>query len=104
MAPISTKQKRHAHELIDRMAPAQLSAVVSLLEVMLDPLASSLANAPEDDEPISEQEAREAEGSKAALDRGEGVSHEKILADFGLTSKDFERMGRTPLKAERRKQ
>jgi hypothetical protein len=103
MAASSTKQKRHAHELIDRMAPAQLSVVVSLLEVMLDPLAAALANAPDDDEPVGEQEAREAEESKAALARGEGISHEKVLADFGLTSKDFERMGRTPLRAERRK-
>ena len=32
----STDEKRHAHELIDRMAPRQVSAVVGLLEVMLD--------------------------------------------------------------------
>ena len=37
MATISTKE--HAHELIDRMAPGQVSAVVGLLEIMLDPLA-----------------------------------------------------------------
>src|SRR5579872_5249755 len=104
MARIPTNRKRHAHDLIDRMAPAQLSAVVNLWEVMLDPLASALANAPDDDEPIGEKEAREAEESKAALARGEGVPHEKVLADFGLSAEDFERMGSTPLKAERRKQ
>lgn len=104
MAPGSTKQKRHAHDLIDRMAPAQLSAVVTLLEVMLDPLSSALSSAPEDDEPISEEEAREVAQSKAALARGEGVPHEEVLADFGLSAKGFERMGHTPLKAERRKQ
>lgn len=38
--------KEHAHELIDRMAPGQLAAVVGLLEIMLDPLARALANAP----------------------------------------------------------
>jgi hypothetical protein len=103
MAAGSTKQKRHAHELIDRMAPAQLSVVISLLEVMLDPLAAALANSPDDDEPIGEQEAREAEESKAALGRGNGIPHEKVLAEFGLNSKDFERMGRTLLKAETRK-
>lgn len=85
------------------MAPAQLSAVVSLLEVMLDPLAAALAEAPEDDEPVGEEEAREAEKSNAAIARGEGVPHEEVLAELGLNTKDFERMGRTPLNAERRK-
>ena len=36
--------KEHAHELIDQLPPTQLSAVVGLLEAMLDPF--SLANAP----------------------------------------------------------
>jgi len=30
--------------------------------------------------------------------RGEGIPHEKVLAEFGLNSEDFKRMGRTPLK------
>jgi hypothetical protein len=94
----STDEKRHAHELIDRMAPGQVSAVVSLLEIILDPLARTLASAPYDDEPVSEEEAREVEAAKASLARGEGIPHEEVLAEFGLNSEDFERMGRTPLK------
>ncbi len=89
--------KQHAHELIDRMAPGQISAVVGLLEIMLDPFARSLANAPYDDEPVSEDEARQIEAARASLGRGEGVSHEEILGELGLTSEDFDRMGRTPL-------
>lgn len=96
MAP-STNSKEHAHELIERMAPVQIDAVVHLLEVMTDPVARSLANAPIDDEPVSEEEAREIAAARASLDRGEGIPHEKVLAEFGLTSEDFERMGRTPL-------
>ncbi len=103
MVQRSTNQKRHAHDLIDRMAPAQLSAVVNLLEVMLDPLAAALAKAPEDDEPVTGDEALEAKESKAAIARGEGVSHEEVLAEIGLNPKDFGRLGRTPLNAERRK-
>jgi hypothetical protein len=89
--------REHAHELIDRLAPGQVSAVVGLLEIMLDPVARSLANAPLDDEPVSEQEAHEIAAARAALDRGEGVSHEQVLAEFGISSEEFERMGRTPL-------
>jgi hypothetical protein len=89
--------KAHAHELIERLAPAQISAVVHLLEVMTDPVAQRLANAPVDDEPVSEDEAREIAAARASLDRGEGIPHEQVLAEFGLTREDFERMGRTPL-------
>jgi hypothetical protein len=96
MANGSTDEKQHAHELIDRMAPGQVSAVVNLLEIILDPLARSLASAPYDDEPVSQEEAREVEASKAALARGGGIPHEKVLAEFGLSAEDFERMGRTP--------
>jgi hypothetical protein len=98
MANGSSDEKQHAHELIDRMAPGQVAAVVSLLEIMLDPLARTLANAPYDDEPVSAEEAREVEAAKASLAAGEGIPHEEVLAEFGLTSEDFERMGGTPLK------
>ena len=102
MARGSTDEKQHAHELIDRMAPGQIAAVVSLLEIMLDPLARTLASAPYDDEPVSAEEAREVEAANASLARGEGVPHEEVLAEFGLTSKDFKRMGRTPLEPNSR--
>ena len=89
--------KEHAHELIELLAPRQVTAVVGLLEAMLDPVTRSLANAPLDDEPVSEEEAREIAAVRASFDRGEGIPHEKVLAEFGLTSEDFARMGRTPL-------
>jgi hypothetical protein len=67
------------------------------LEIILDPLARTLASASYDDEPVSAEEARGVEAAKASLARGEGIPHEKVLAEFGLTSEDFERMGRTLL-------
>jgi hypothetical protein len=96
MANGSIDEKQHAHELIDRMAPGQVSAVVSLLEIILDPLARRLASAPYDDEPVSREEAREVEASQVSLARGEGIPNEKVLAEFGLSVEDFERMGHTP--------
>ena len=89
-------QKQQAHDLIERLAPSQISAVVHLLEVMTDPVARSLANAPVDDEPVTECEAREIATARASFDRGEGIPHEEVLAEFGLSLKDFARMGRTP--------
>jgi hypothetical protein len=83
--------------LIDRLPPTQLSAVVGLLASMLDPLAGSLANAPIEDKPISEEETRAVAASKAWLKNHQPIPHEDVLAEFGLTSEDFERMSRSPL-------
>ena len=102
MAP--TNEKQQAHDLIERLAPTQISAVVHLLEVMIDPVARSLANAPVDDEPISEEEMRAVEASREWLKNHETISHEEVLADFGLTLEDFERMGHTPLDPHRKGQ
>jgi len=38
----------------------------------------------------------------AAAARGEVASNEEVLAEFGLTAEDFERMGQTPLAPEPR--
>src|ERR1700682_1318606 len=83
--------KEHAHELIDRLAPRQVSAVVGLLEAMLDPVSLTIANAPIDDEPETEQERQAVAESKAWFEQhgGRGISHEEVLADFGLTEKDL---------------
>jgi len=93
-------EKRQAHDLIERLAPSQISAVVRLLEALTDPVARSLAHAAMDDEPLSEQEAREITAARESLDRGEGIPHEQILADFGLTPEDFARLARTPLDSD----
>jgi hypothetical protein len=89
--------KEHAHELIDRMAPGQVAAVVGLMEILLDPVARSLANAPFEDEPISDEENRAVAASKEWLKQNAPIPHEEILAEFGLSQEDFDRMGRTPL-------
>jgi hypothetical protein len=99
MAPSNKKQQ--AHELIERLAPSQISAVVHLLEVMTDPVAQSLARAPIDDEPVTAEEAREVAAARASLDRGEGIPQEKVLAEFGLSTEDFRRMGRRPLDSDK---
>lgn len=94
------EQKQHAHEMVDRLDAGQLDAVVRLLEVMTDPVTRSLANAPIDDEPVSEEEVRDIAAARASFDRGEGIPNEKVLSEFGLTVEDFERMGRTPLEPD----
>jgi hypothetical protein len=100
MPQAATNPKQQAHDLIDRMSSGQVSAVVYLLEVMLDPISVALANAPFEDEPISDEETRAAAASNAWLKENEPIPNEEILAELGLTPQDFERMGRTPLEPE----
>jgi hypothetical protein len=82
--------KEHAHELIERLAPSQVPAAIGMLESLLDPVARAIANAPVDDEPENEEERRAVARSKAWFKQrgGQGIPHEEVLADFGLTPDD----------------
>ena len=91
MAPANEKQ--HAHELIDRMPMAQVSAIVQMIEAMLDPVSRAIANAPIDDEPESEAEHRAVAASKAWLEKhpGQGVSLEDLSTDLGISVDELKR-------------
>ncbi len=91
------EQIQHAHELVDRLDAGQLNAVVRLLEVMTDPVAHAIANAPIEDEPISEEEIKALDEAHEWLKHNEPIPNKEVLAEFGLTPEDFERMGGTPL-------
>jgi hypothetical protein len=86
MASDPANEKQHAHQLVDQLNTDQLSAVVGLLEVMLDPVGRKLANAPVDDEPESKQERQAVREAKEWLERrgGKGIPHEEVVREFGL--------------------
>lgn len=89
--------RQEAHALLDMLPEEKLVAVVHLLQAISDPVARSLASAPVDDEPISEEESRAVEASREWLKDHAPIPHEEVLAGFGLTLEDFARMGRSPL-------
>jgi hypothetical protein len=76
--------KEHVLELIEQLAPSQLSALVGLLETMIDPLARSIANAPMEDEEILPETAAELDAAHASIARGEGTPHEQVLRKFRI--------------------
>ena len=90
MALASKDKKQHAHELIDRMVPSQVSAVVGLLEVMLDPVAVALANAPYDDEPVKAEEEKSLAEAREWLEHNKGIPHEQVLAELGITQEEID--------------
>jgi hypothetical protein len=68
--------KQHAHELLDRLEPGQVAAVVHLLEVMIN----------DDDDELTEEDRRAVAASREYFRRGgEGVPFEQVVAECGLT-------------------
>src|SRR3569833_3313387 len=92
-----TNEKQLAHELIERLAPSQLTALVRFLEAMRDPVARSITNAPADDDQLPERALLDLVAVRSLLDRGVGILYDEVLADFVLSPDDFARMGRAPL-------
>ncbi len=78
------QQRRQAHALLDMLPGEKLKAVRGLLEVMVEPLARSLALAAVEEEEITPEAAAALERARASLARGEGIAHEDILREFGL--------------------
>ncbi len=84
MEPNVTQERQQAHALLDMLPVDKLTAVRSLLEVMVEPLSRSLASAPVEEEEITAETAAAIDRARASLARGEGIPHEDILREFGL--------------------
>ena len=92
MAGNGESEKRRAHELIDKLAPRQASAVVGLLEMMLDPVSRAIANAPVDAEPLDPREEKALSEAKEWLKHNEPIPHEQVLAELGITPEELDRL------------
>jgi hypothetical protein len=80
--------RQHAHELIDRMPETRLSALVGLLETIVDPVSVALRDAPIDDEPITEEEERAVKESREWLKHNPGIPFEQVVAELGFTMEE----------------
>jgi hypothetical protein len=85
----SRNEKEQAHELIERLAPSQVSAVVGLLQAMLDPVARAIASAPIDNEPVTPEEEQAIAESREWLKHNQGIPHEQVLAELGITQEEI---------------
>ena len=90
MATTATNPKQQAHELIDKMSVAQVVAAVGLFKAMLDPVEIALANAPLDDEPLTVEEIKALDESREWLRHNEGIPHEQVLAELGITQEQID--------------
>jgi len=84
----SQQERRQAHSYLDHLPDAQVSAVRGLLEAMLDPVSRALANAPIDDEPVTEEEERAVAEAREWLKHNPGIPFEQVVAELGLTMEE----------------
>jgi hypothetical protein len=84
----SNDEKQQAHELIERLPATQLSAVVGLLEAMLNPFARAIAHAPIDDEPVTAEEEKALAEGREWSKHNKGIPHEQVLAELGITQEE----------------
>jgi hypothetical protein len=80
---------QHAHQLLERLGPGQLAAVVHLLETMVPP--------EEDGDTLSNAERKAVAEADEWLKRNQPIPIEQVLQEFGLTMTDWERMSKEPL-------
>jgi len=80
------QEREQVHSLIDLLPPAKLGAVRNLLEVFLD----------EDSDTLSPAEAKAVAEADEWLKHNKPIPHEEVLAEFGLTVADWEKMSREP--------
>lgn len=78
--------KQHAHDLLERLDPNQLAAVVHLLETIV----------PLEDEPVSDDDRRAVAEADAWLKDHGPIPNEEVLAEFGLSTEDWKRMAQEP--------
>ena len=90
MASTAANRKQQAHELIDRMAPSQVAAMVGLIETMLDPVSRAVANASVDDEPLTVECERSLAEAGEWLKHNNGIAHEQVLFELGITQEEID--------------
>ena len=85
--------RQHAHQLLDQLGPGQFAAIEHLLETILEPAAAS----EEDRDTLSSAERKAVAEADQWLRHNQPIAHEDVLADFGLTMADWEKMADEPL-------
>jgi predicted transcriptional regulator len=72
------------HRLVDELSEAELAPTLRLVETQRhDPMLQALANAPEDDEPWTDEDDAAVAESRADLAAGRALSHEEMLRKYG---------------------
>jgi hypothetical protein len=85
MEPDIAEQRQQAHALLDMLEAEKVAAVRNLLEVMVEPLSQHLSALPPEEEQLSPETIADIKEARASLERREGIPHEEILREFGIS-------------------
>ncbi len=77
---------KEAHEGIDRMTDRQVTRLKEFLSTYPSPLAVTCRNAPESEEPLTDEEARLVTEALEwrKQNGGRGIPHEEVMRELGL--------------------
>ena len=76
--------RQQAHQLLDQLGAAQFDAVVHLLE--------TIVSLEEDRDSLSPAERKAVAEADEWLKHNQPIPHDEVLAEFGLTMNDWEKM------------
>jgi len=80
--------KEELHRLVDKLPQSELRSAQRFLRYLndtaRDPLLQTLANAPIDEEPETEEERRAVQIAREEVARGEVKSLEEVRSELGL--------------------
>ncbi len=84
--------------MLDRLGPGQFEAITHLLETMIgkDMVGEDGPNTVEGRDTLSNAERKAIGEADQWLRHNTPIPHEEILADFGLTMADWEKMSAEP--------
>ena len=82
-------ERQQVHTLIDLLPAEKLHAVRGLLEVLVDPVSQALANAPPDDEELSQEGIASLKEAADWSKKNKPIPHEQVLADLVITAEEI---------------
>lgn len=80
-------RRERLHRLVDDMHEGELETVETFIDFVHDrgdPVLRALMNAPEDDEPLSDEDREALDEGRRALAEGDVVSDEELRAELGI--------------------
>ena len=75
--------REQLHDILDSVPEERLPDAQAALGPFADPVLMASLNAPEDDEPVTEDDLADLEATRQAYRRGETIPHEEIRREFG---------------------
>ena len=85
-----TEERKRLHSLIDLLGPDQVHEVRGLVSTLLDPVTTAIANAPVDDEPLTEDDRLALAEADEWLKHNEPIPHDIVLAELGITQDEID--------------